>query len=547
MALVLLCSLAIGPGSGSSVRLSYHEAFVAQGAREILTSGQWWHPTVGGLPWLEKPPLPFWLVAVLGWGTGVVSEGVARLPSMASAMMLVLGVGLLAAHRYGGKAGLLAGAIQATTAWTVLRGRLAEADMLLACLITWTLLAFDRLRALPGVMSVDRSDHVDPSAWYRWRWVFFLLLSLMSLVKGTGFGAVLVLAVVGNVLLWDRDAATCKRLGFAAGWLVVLLGSVSWPVAMVVKYGWKVVGLWFMHVTERIGPQVGHGPFAGEAWPQYGLNVLGQALPWVPLVLIGGWWSLKRAVGCVDPGHRILVKTDRLLWTWNVVPLLLVSLASARKAQYTIYALVPWSIWSALGLSRLGGWLIGRGWSAQRLKRLAVAGLVSMAVAYGLGFWLAGPWLNHRSAEWAFYETMGRRVPCDEPLVLLYDDWDRDPYSTPFGPIPHDLAIRLFYLNRPACWHFGVDELANPALGKCGKHHPSTSWLTVLGRQRDLPALEQLGSIEILAEGTGMRWDRTYLVARIQPGSGPVQQRSLGSARTVRYDPPLWNLSHTTW
>ena len=30
-----------------------------------------------------------------------------------------------------------AGAIQATTAWTVFRGRLAEADILLACLITW--------------------------------------------------------------------------------------------------------------------------------------------------------------------------------------------------------------------------------------------------------------------------------------------------------------------------------------------------------------------------------------------------------------------------
>ena len=32
------------------------------------------------------------------------------------------------------------------------------------------------------------------------------------------------------------------------------------------------------------------------------------------------------------------------------------------------------------------------------------------------------------------------------PLVLLYDDWDRNPYESPFGPIPHDLAVRLFYL-----------------------------------------------------------------------------------------------------
>ena len=63
--LVILSALALLPGLGSSGRLTYHEAFVAQGAREILHSGEWGYPTIGGLPWLEKPPLPWWLVAVL--------------------------------------------------------------------------------------------------------------------------------------------------------------------------------------------------------------------------------------------------------------------------------------------------------------------------------------------------------------------------------------------------------------------------------------------------------------------------------------------------
>ena len=59
-------------------------------------------------------------------------------------MGLVLGVAVLAARHYGPGIGLLAGAVQATTAWTVMRGRLAEADILLACLITWAIVAFDR-------------------------------------------------------------------------------------------------------------------------------------------------------------------------------------------------------------------------------------------------------------------------------------------------------------------------------------------------------------------------------------------------------------------
>ena len=155
--LVVLSALALLPGLGSSGRLTYHEAFVAQGAREILDSGNWGYPTIGGLPWLEKPPLPWWLVAALGHCTGGVNETVARLPSALAAIGLVLGVAILAARHYGPGIGLLAGAVQATTAWTVMRGRLAEADILLACLITWAIVAFDRILTNAAVRSVAKS------------------------------------------------------------------------------------------------------------------------------------------------------------------------------------------------------------------------------------------------------------------------------------------------------------------------------------------------------------------------------------------------------
>ena len=144
--LVVICGLSVGIGLGEVNRLTYHEAFIAQGAREILASGCWWYPTIGGQPWLEKPPVPFWLVAGLGWCVGEVSPLVARIPSALATVGLVLGISSLARRRYGLVVGILTGAIQATTAWTVLRGRLAEADILLACSISWALLAFDHLR-----------------------------------------------------------------------------------------------------------------------------------------------------------------------------------------------------------------------------------------------------------------------------------------------------------------------------------------------------------------------------------------------------------------
>ena len=78
LAVVGLCLLAIGPGLGRS-RLSYHEAFVAQGGSEILASGSWSYPTIAGLPWLEKPPLPFWSAAAMGALAGEVSPVAAEI------------------------------------------------------------------------------------------------------------------------------------------------------------------------------------------------------------------------------------------------------------------------------------------------------------------------------------------------------------------------------------------------------------------------------------------------------------------------------------
>ena len=247
---------------------------------------------------------------------------------------------------------------------------------------------------------------------------------------------------------------------------------------------------------------------------------------------------------------RTSPRGDRLLWAWSVAPLVLVSVASARNAHYAIYALVPWSIWAALGLARLGTRLLARGFTPMRLGGWAVGSFTVLGLAYGLGFWLLGPRLAHRGAEWAFYDAVGRQLPVREPLVLLYDDWDRDPYPTPFGPIPHDLAVRLYYLNRPACWHFKFAQFAAHLEGSCaqGTQGESNDAVFVIGRQRDVPDLERLGRVEILAQGPSVRWDRTYLLARVRPPphtlrsssrAGPAHRTAIHAGIRNRPDPTL--------
>ena len=147
--------------------------------------------------------------------------------------------------------------------------------------------------------------------------------------------------------------------------------------------------------------------------------------------------------------------------------------------------------------------------------------LTGLAVTYGASLWLAGSRFNRRGAEYVFYQTAGRMLPRAGPLILLYDDWDRDAYPTPFGPIPHDLAVRLYYLNRSACWHFDAKALADHQITTCPLHdlHNAAGPMMIIGRDRDLPALKQVGQVEVLAHSSAARWDRTYLLARVQPNA----------------------------
>ena len=286
-------------------------------------------------------------------------------------------------------------------------------------------------------------------------------LGLTALAKGVGFGAALVGVAVVLVLAWDRDRRALRRLRSARGGGPGPGGSpgagLAGPGAAPAP---AALGLWAWHVADRLAERPEQ--FAGEPWWEYGPALLGQVLPWTPLALAGAGRSLARAVRRRDdpaagadgagrpPALGLGGRAGR--------PALA---GDGQAAHYTIHALPPWSIWAALGLTRLGGRLERRGWSPARLRRVAW----SASRASG---WPAA-WASRCSARGSTRaggsSGPSTRPPAGasgpgEPLALLYDDWDRLPYPTPFGPVPHDLGVRLFYLDRPACWRFGVDELA---------------------------------------------------------------------------------------
>jgi hypothetical protein len=348
---------------------------------------------------------------------------------------------------------------------------------------------------------------------------------LSTLVKGIGFGAALVGMAVVLVTVWDRDLRPVRRLvlGHRAptDWVAASLLALAWPALVLVRHP-EALQFWTWHLAGRLAERPAH--FASGPWWQYGPALLGQVVPWTPLALVGAGRSLARALSKGGRAASADAAGDRLLWAWAVGPVALLSLATVKNAHYIIHALPPWSIWAALTLERLARRLTHRGWPSVPLCQGAWAGFGCLGLAWGTAFLVVGPWLDRRGqgAEWAFYETAGRSTRPAEPLVLLYDDWDRLPYPTPFGPIPHDLGVRLYYLRRAACWRFGVDALVKQPPGP-----DRSAAFAVIGRDRDVPALEQLGQVATLARGPVGRArmskvnDRTFRLYRVTPGAAP--------------------------
>ena len=84
-----------------------------------------------------------------------------------------------------------------------------------------------------------------------------VLIGATSLVKGIGFGAVLILSVVAGVLIWQRRFCFASSVAGPGGMGLGGRDCLSWPLFMVVLHGYGALSLWTMHVSDRLIPSTG--------------------------------------------------------------------------------------------------------------------------------------------------------------------------------------------------------------------------------------------------------------------------------------------------
>jgi 4-amino-4-deoxy-L-arabinose transferase-like glycosyltransferase len=195
------------------------DAVQAQIARNMLASGDYVTARLDGVPYLEKAPLIYWLIAGSFKAFGA-TDWAARVPMMLAALALAWLTTAFGMWAFGRQAGLYAGLCISTCFGLFLFTRILIPDVMLTASIALSMWAF--LRAI---------DEAEPHQ--RW-WAFVLAASLgtsllfKSLV-GVVFpvaAALVYLAVTGQLL----QAKVWKALHPLSGFIVALLIAAPWHI-----------------------------------------------------------------------------------------------------------------------------------------------------------------------------------------------------------------------------------------------------------------------------------------------------------------------------
>src|SRR5256885_12382515 len=101
VAVLAFAALVVGLPAGRAPLWDPNEARYMLLARDILDRGRWLIPDLRGEPYLNKPQLFFWSVAVASLPGGAVTEGTAALPAVLSSVAAVWAVFAIATRAWG--------------------------------------------------------------------------------------------------------------------------------------------------------------------------------------------------------------------------------------------------------------------------------------------------------------------------------------------------------------------------------------------------------------------------------------------------------------
>ena len=373
VALIAVSVLTFGVGLGRPAITDSDEAFYAESAREMVTTGDWLTPRFNEIDRFEKPVLYYWLAAS-GYVVFGVTEMAARLPAALAGLGLVLLTFACAGRWLDPATARTAGLIAATSFGYIAMARQALPDLPLACFVSVT--TWGLFRA--WLDDPAQTPVTDAAARRRWLLVAAAAGAGGFLMKGP-VAVALPGSVVVPILGWEawqgrsRTHLRARDIAFAVALFTLI--AAPWFVAMANEHG--LAYLYRFFIGENVERFATERYNAVRPFWYYGPIIAGGLLPWSPFVAL--WWP-----GIVEAirGRRAPSVTTLRLIVWAVAPLVFYSLSIGKQPRYILPVLPPLAVLLATTIQvhiRDGDrhrWLFGAAATATGLLILVIAGLV---------------------------------------------------------------------------------------------------------------------------------------------------------------------------
>jgi 4-amino-4-deoxy-L-arabinose transferase-like glycosyltransferase len=338
------------------------DALYSTVAAEMISRNDWVTPQAGGVRFLDKPPLMYWLVALSYLVLGV-SEWAARLPTAIGIFATALMLAYLGRRVAGDdRAGMIAGLIFILSAGTLFFTLEAFPDIFLVVCLTGAVLCFLELRC-----------GEKQSVW--------VAVGLGAALAGATLSKSLIgiffpFVTIGAFLLVERKR---PRLS----WLhLTLIAAVFIAIAL----PWHVIAaarnpgfLYHYFVNEQILRFFGRREpvdYGSIPVPIFWALLLVWLFPWS--AFLPATWRLA---GGNDKGNDKGAAIIRMSWCWAGVVIGFFTLSS-RLEHYSFPALPPLALLAGIALADTNRKSISRSFTG-----LAMFGAVLGLAAAGIGVW----------------------------------------------------------------------------------------------------------------------------------------------------------------
>lgn len=282
--LTLLCLLFLFFGLNFYPLMDVDETRYAIMARDLLSSWDWNSLYLNGVPFLEKPPLYFWMVASSIKMLGFTGFAV-RLPIALSAAFLTFFTYFLGKKVISRKYGMISAIILLSSVFFLILSHIAILDMVLTVFMSSAIYC--------SFLTHFCEDKYKKYCW----WYFYLFAGVGFLAKGILAIAIPFVIIFLYNMAIGKLKEIFKPINMLPGLIIFFIVIVPWHFLMYAEYGQKFIREYFLlhHFARFINSEN-----IGRARPFY---------YFIPVFLLGFLpWSFIFITFLIDETKKVIAK-----------------------------------------------------------------------------------------------------------------------------------------------------------------------------------------------------------------------------------------------